>query len=393
MTTTPAGARRSGWLDPWAFAAGAAALLPLLKAIGAPLGEPVADDFDFLHHALFGPRNLFDGGGALIYWRPLARQIYYGALGHVMLTSPLAIALLHVTLLAAAAVLIQRALAPAMGGARAAAAATFPVIADSARTLILWPAAIQDLGALFFSALALHETTRRRLPSAIGAMLAALLCKELSIVLALLLPFLPGTPRRERRRWMMGMGILVATWGIAYAIVLRSAHLMVQGQLEGARPALFLRALWAFRSAIQDGFGLAAAPWPAAIGFFALVVLVAFVSLRGADQRRAWTFWGAIWFALATLTLAETYPVWGSFRSTLGMAGLGIACAAAVGSQRLVLGGVVVLRLVMLDCLGEKGAVHHVLPPRQRCATTLATTMVSVCFQPGLLTRGIHLAG
>lgn len=348
MTTTAPAARAARRLDPWAILAGAAALLPLWKSLGAPLGEPVADDFDFLHHALFGPASLLDGGGALIYWRPLARQIYYGALGHVMLSNPLAIGLLHVALLAAAAVLIQRALAPALGGARAAAAATFPVIADSARTLILWPAAIQDLGALFFCALALHETTRRRLPNALLAMLAALLCKELAIVAALLLPFVPGTPPRERRRWAIGVGALLVAWGIAYMLVLRSAHLMVQSQLEAARPPLLLRAVWAFRSALQDGFGLASVPWPVAIGVFALVAIVTIASTRSPNPRRAWILWGAIWFALATLTLAETYPVWGSFRSTLGMAGLGIACAAALASRPWALGGLVALRLIML---------------------------------------------
>jgi tetratricopeptide (TPR) repeat protein len=76
--------------------------------------------------------------------------------------------------------------------------------------------------------------------------------------------------------------------------------------------------------------------------------LVAIVSARGAGPRRAWIGLGALWFALATLTLAETYPVWGSFRGTLGMAGLGIACAAALASRPLALGGLVALRLVML---------------------------------------------
>src|SRR5262245_11135766 len=111
MTTTSTGARRAPRLDWWAALVGAAVLIPLLKLWGAPLGEPVADDFDFLHHAWFGPRSLLDGGGALIYWRPLARQLYFAAAGPLMLSHPLLIALFHAALLAASAVLLQRALA------------------------------------------------------------------------------------------------------------------------------------------------------------------------------------------------------------------------------------------------------------------------------------------
>ena len=338
MTTTPEarqGRRPGAW--GWTALAAAAAVLPLAKLWGAPLGEPVADDYDFLHRALLEPsRSLLDGGGALIYWRPLARQIYFGALGHLMLSHPLAVAILHALLLAAAAALLQRALAPALGGPRAWVAATFPVIADSARTLILWPTAIQDLGALFFVTLAFFETTRRRLPTALLAILGALLCKELAAIPALLLPWAPqepGEPRRDRRRWGVTVGSLVAVWAVAYLLVLRSAHLMVQGQLEGARPALATRALWALGSSLADGFNLRGLPAPfvaaAALGL-AVVALV----MRPRARRAAWLLWGGLWFVLCALPLAETYPLWGSFRSTLGLAGLGIAAVAALGEGR-----------------------------------------------------------
>src|SRR2546426_184829 len=227
MTTNPGDPRSAPRIDPWPLLAAAAALLPLWQSFGAPLGEPAADDFDFLHHALFGPASLFDGGGALVYWRPPAR---------------------------------------------------------------------------------------RRLPTALLAMLAALLCKELALVVAVLLPFAPEPatgPRRNRARWLAAMGGLVLMWAAIYVIVLRSAHLMVQSQLEGARPPLLLRLVWAFRSALQDGFGVAGAPWYAAIAVLALVALVAIVSARGANRPRAWLGFGALWFALATVPLAETYPVWG----------------------------------------------------------------------------------
>jgi len=350
MTTTSTGARGAPRLDWWAVAVGAAVLIPLLKLWGAPLGEPVADDFDFLHHAWFGPRSLLDGGGAFIYWRPLARQLYFAAAGPLMLSHPLVIALFHAALLAASAVLLQRALAPSWGGMRAAVVASFPVIADSARTLILWPSAMQDLGALFFVALAFHETSRRRLSTALFAALAALLCKELAVIPVLLLPWLPEPPvlTRDRRRWVIAIGIVVAAWATLYVMLLRSSGLMVQSQFEGARPPFAARLLWALGSSLADGFNLRGVP-PAIVGVvgLALIVLALLARMRG-WRPTAWLLWGTLWFLLCTATLAETWPVWGSFRSTVGMTGLGIACIAGLTRQRLVLGGIVLLRLAML---------------------------------------------
>src|SRR5690349_12108444 len=51
--------------DVWGWLAALSALPLVLHSLGAPLGEPVAEDFDFLHRALFGPRaQFFDGGGS-----------------------------------------------------------------------------------------------------------------------------------------------------------------------------------------------------------------------------------------------------------------------------------------------------------------------------------------
>ena len=346
MTTSPRDQTSARGFDPWALAAAASALLPLLKAWGAPLGEPVADDYDFLRRSLLEPgRSLLDSGGAVIYWRPLARQIYYALAGPLMLSSPLALALLHAALLGLAAFLIQRALCPAWGGPRAAVAATFPVIADSARTLILWPAAFQDLWALLFCALALHEASRRRLPTTLAALLAALLCKEVAVVAALLIPWMPesaGAPKRARGRWIAAVGALTAAWGLAYAGVMRSAHVMFQGQLEAARPPFVSRWIWALGSSLQDAFSLRALP-PILIAIGVIVVAALVALQRGGAgpgaraagaKSLAWMAWGALWFALCSVTLAETFPVWGSFRSTVGLVGFGIVCVAALPSAR-----------------------------------------------------------
>ena len=58
--------------DPWALAT-LLAIVPLaLRMLGAPLAEPVAEDFDFLHRALLqGFGSVLDGGGSLAFWRPI----------------------------------------------------------------------------------------------------------------------------------------------------------------------------------------------------------------------------------------------------------------------------------------------------------------------------------
>ena len=151
------------WRDPWAWA-GLLAVAPLvLHSLGAPLGVPCADDFYHLHHALFSPRQTWlDNGGSLSYWRPLAYQGYYGLLSNVILAWPLAIAALHVALLALAVLLLYRTARRFMPGPWAASAASFPVLAESTRALITVPIHFVDVGLIVFSALALHEAAAGR---------------------------------------------------------------------------------------------------------------------------------------------------------------------------------------------------------------------------------------
>src|SRR5262245_395240 len=133
------------WRDPWAWVCVIAVIPVLAHSWNALLGEPVADDYDFLHHALLDPHgSLFDGGGALIYWRPLSRQLYYGLFGPLMLSHPRILAAFHTGLLVAAALLLYRALRPRWDGPSAALAATFPLFSEGTRVLLMWPAAFQD---------------------------------------------------------------------------------------------------------------------------------------------------------------------------------------------------------------------------------------------------------
>src|SRR5262245_52775297 len=137
------------WRDPLAGLLLLAILPVLLAARGVPLGEPVADDFDFLHETLFRhPPNWLGGGGMPLYWRPLSRQLYYLFVTPFAVGEPWLVAGLQAALLAIAGVLLYRALRPAWPAWVAAAAGLVPIWLEAARELVTWSSAAQDLLAL-----------------------------------------------------------------------------------------------------------------------------------------------------------------------------------------------------------------------------------------------------
>ena len=359
--TPPPGTLR----DPWAWGT-ALAIVPLLaKCFGAPLGEPVAEDFDFLHRTFFrGMGSLLDGGGSQAFWRPLAHQVYYALLGPVMVAHPLAVAALHALLLAAGAVLLYRVFRLGFEGPVAAMMASFPLLSESTRTILGWPTQFVDLGMFLFSALALHEASRRRMPSALLALLAALLCKEVAVVTALLLPFLPGLgSRRERGRWAIATGTLLAAWAGLYLWVRHTAHLELPHGLEHQAGSLATplpsRFGWALMSSLRAVFSrpIVPGPWdlPALLAVMALGVAAAalFVSSHAARARlaarRPWIAWGLAWFVVATATLTPIYPFWQPNRSQIGAVGLGAALTAGLASAHPGLAtGLLVTRLALL---------------------------------------------
>ena len=101
------------WRDPWAWVSVLAVLPLVLHTLGAPLGEAVAEDFDFLHRALLqGMGTLLDGGGSEAFWRPVPHQLYYAGLGRLIVSHPGAVATLHIVLLSLGALLLYRTLRP-----------------------------------------------------------------------------------------------------------------------------------------------------------------------------------------------------------------------------------------------------------------------------------------
>ena len=345
--------------DPWAWASALAVLPVLLHSLGAPLGEPFADDFDYLHRVVFsGVGSFFDGGGSTLYWRPLGRQVYFGALSRAILSHPGAVVGLHVLLLGLASWLLYRAFRRAWPGPAAAAMASFPIWMESSRMLIAWPSHFMDLGALLFAALAIHEASRRRLTTALAAMLASLLCKEVGIVTVLLLPWVPGPTGAavpgERRRWLVACGGLAAAWAVTYTLVSRLGGMSLPHAFEPTTMAtpLLTRAAWAVWNSVRAGLSLAAAPgaWDGAILGAAMVVVVAAAIVvarrRGSSTLLPRLAWGAAWFLAASAALTEVYPAWAPYRAIYGGVGFGMALVALCdGAHPALLAALVALRL------------------------------------------------
>jgi hypothetical protein len=299
------------------------------------MGEPFSDDFQFLEFSvLHGNPSWWDGGGGVGYWRPLARQAYYGLLGPLMLAHPAAIAALHALVLAATGVLLARALRRVWPAPAAAAAAAFPLLLESARTLLAWPSGAQDLGALFFLALALHAASRGRVVLLAFAGVAASLCKEVAAPLALLAALAPF-PRRTGSPWrapLVTAGALVAWAVLRFVVSHPGAGLVTLASPFAAPIPLAERLVRAFALGARDAFSLDRAPaWATGVAIAAgsLPVLVA---LSGPRARLPgawrWSAWGAGWFLAGASPLALFLPDWASYRSVLPAVGLGIALVA-----------------------------------------------------------------
>src|SRR5262249_29559525 len=141
--------------DPWLWAALSTLLLLVVRSLGAPLGEPVADDFDHLHHALFShDHSWLGGGGSSSFWRPLAYEGYYGLLQSVIRTHPVWITVLHVGLLALVVVLLYDLFRRRLPRHAAACAADFVLLLEATRALVIVPVHFVDLGLIVFSVVA-----------------------------------------------------------------------------------------------------------------------------------------------------------------------------------------------------------------------------------------------
>ena len=355
------------WRDVWAWTTVAAVAVLIAHTLGAPLGEPVADDWDFVTRALFAERlTLLDGGGSTAFWRPLPHQIYYRLFTPLMLARPLVVAVVQVLLLGATALLAYRVVRTRFPGPWAAAAASFPFLAESTRTLISWPSHMVDVSLLLFSALAVHEAAHRRLGTALAALLAALLSKEVAVVTALMLPWVPQlgpASRKERLRWVAGAAAVTLGWGLAYLWVRRTNDLHLPHGFETAMSTVGTpwpeRFAWTLLNGLRAVMSLpvVAVGWELAcwlgLGLLLAAAMWTYARERSARERLRQVApvvgAGLVWFAAGLAPLTVVYPMWMPHRTAFAGFGLGVALAGLLGSARpALLAALVALRLVML---------------------------------------------
>jgi hypothetical protein len=343
------------WRDPWALFSLLSVVALFAHSLGAPLGVPVAEDFDFLDAALFERTwSWWDGGGSGAFWRPVAQQLYFRLLGTTLLAHPAWVTALHVALLALATLAIYSALRVPWSAPWAAFAASFSSLSESSRGLLTWSSHFADLGAWVFTALCLHEVARRRLPTALLALLLALWCKEVAGIAALLLPFIPGTgPRglRERLRWMAAFAGLLVVWALVYGVVRQRAGFQIYHGIEptlttGA--ALWMtRIIWSLSNGLRAMLSLPAHSTPgdvrwllAGASLFAAAGVMVWLDRRARERmRRAVPIvaWGTAWYLLSVLAVAVIYPFWAPNRTHYGGFGFAALTAAVLGSAHPVL--------------------------------------------------------
>ena len=206
-------------------------------------GVPVADDFDFLARVrLAPPIDFFDGGGFPFYWRPLTRQVYYALLGDTILSTPWLVSALHGVALLALAFFLHRIGRRTLPPLAALSFASLPLVAESARLLLVWPACAQPLFGTMFAAAAVAAALERRAVLAGAALLAGLLSYEqaawvVPVVIALLLR--GEDPWAVRFRRIVPVTAALALW-VAGLVVARArgAAWPSAGQAADPRTAL-----------------------------------------------------------------------------------------------------------------------------------------------------------
>jgi hypothetical protein len=335
------------WRDPWAGLVVLCVGAVLFAVRGVPLGEPAADDFDFLNERTFKPLDWFGGAGSPLYWRPLSRQLYYLIITPFSVAHPALVAGLQACLLAAAGVALYRALRPAWPAHAAAAAAAFPLALEASVQVVNWSSGAQDLLALLFGVLGLLALSRARPVWAIVCLACALLSKETAIAFAAAMPLWPALksrpdqpPGARQRLRLAGMtAVTLAIWWPIHEWAMRRAGQLPAPGGEGGRlEQLGWAANRVWREALNAGdAGAPLSPWmPAAVVLVvAIAIAVAARSPSGRGRLRAslpWLAWAAVWSGLAVLPIAWFRPSWGSFRAVIPVVGIGIALVALLRS-------------------------------------------------------------
>jgi hypothetical protein len=361
------------WLGRACLFAPLAAIAALAWSLrGAPLGTPVADDFEFVSRVVFhAPLDPFDSMGASYYWRPLSRQAWFPLVTPLVLGAPWAVAAIHLALVGAIAFVLARiarriASAPVAALAGAAVIATEPV-----RALVTWPSGIQHLLAALGLSLAAHEALAgRRWTAAIAAVAAALShdMGSLAFAVVALGGLLRGEGRPSRGEVLLGL-VLGAAWVAGYRVALAHGVELPPGGVAAAMGAWF-RVLPLIAQAAFNGEalqrGLAA---PLLLGSAALVAWALFRLARGPrreDRRRVLAAVG-IALAIAALGVAplgSLLPDWNAWRAFVPVLALAFAATLLCATAHPALGlAIIALRIAALAGAEPAAGVTGVPPP------------------------------
>lgn len=361
------------WLDRACRFAPFAALAVLAWSLrGAPLGAPVADDFEFLARTTLHPApDFLDTMGASYYWRPLSRQVWFPLVTPLLLAAPGAVAAIHVALVAATAFVLARVARRVVPAAAAALVGAAVIASEPARVLVTWPSGSQHLLAALGLALAAHESLAGRRWTAAVAAVAAALSHELG-AFAFAFVALGGVARRAgRAAWLDAA--LAAALAAAYAAGYRAA--LAHGVTLPARGELPAAAAWleTLRLLLAAGFNAetlgAGVAGPLVVTtelLFGAALLVLLRPSRRAEIPALVPFVAAPLLAawLGAVPLASLLPDWNAWRAWVPVVGLVFAVAIAAARAHPALGlAFVALRLAALAGAAPAAPVTGLAPP------------------------------
>lgn len=174
------------------------------------------DDFDFLGRVLsLHPKDLLPDP-AVIFWRPLSREVYFWVLTHVLGGSPLAAHVMNLAIAAGIIAFLMAFVRTLAGGTAALLAGLVFACGAFLPLEISWASAAQDLLCALFAVAALYLLLRRKPLASALAMAAALLSKETAIAVypaALALAVIrPERSRSEMMRAIGGYALVAIVW-------------------------------------------------------------------------------------------------------------------------------------------------------------------------------------
>ncbi len=189
------------------------------------------DDFDFLSHAHSPRPGIFLPDPRSLFYRPLSRDFWFGALAFVHLDRPWVFHILN-ALLFALAVILLTSLSNRLAGPRAALIAGFSFAGlGSIPLLVGWAGGVQDLLAVNLVLAAILLRLAHRDILAIVAVAAAILSKETAVAAVPVLAALHWL--FERRRVSLKSDVVpYAGLLLLWALIHPGVHILAQRSFE-----------------------------------------------------------------------------------------------------------------------------------------------------------------